>query len=139
MRYVDVVLAALVLGALGASSAQAQPSVVAPPSGILVRVSPGHCYTPDAPVPIMVRNLAPGSSVQASSEGTVSVLARASTAGTATLRLTAPTGLPHRRNIEAELITVDGTDATGLRATEVAAYVLAKPRVCRMLLSARRT
>jgi hypothetical protein len=84
-----------------------------------------------------VTNLAPGSSVQASSEGTVSVLGRASTAGTATLRLLAPS-LRHRRNIEADLITVNGTDATGSRATEVAAFVLAKPRVCR-LLSAMRT
>jgi hypothetical protein len=138
MRYVNVVLAVLALGVLGASSAQAQPSIVAPPSGILVRVDAGHCYTPDAQVRIFVTNLAPGSTVQASSDGTVSVLARASTAGAATLRLTAPTSLPHRRNIEAHLITLDGTDATGLRATEVAAFVLAKPRVCRRL-SAMRT
>jgi|GEM_PF-3616521 len=136
-RRVGVVLAALALG-VPAGSAQAQAPIVAPPSGILVRIDPGRCYTPDAKVPIVISNLAPGSTVQASSEDTVSVIARASATGIVTLRLSAPTSLPHRRNLEAHLITIDGTDATGARATEIAAFVLAKPRVCRRL-SAMRT
>ena len=136
MRPVGVVLAALALGVTATSSA-AQSPVVAPPSGILVSVDPGHCYTPDAQIPLRVASLMPRSAVQASSEDTVSVLARASADGTATLRLSAPASLPRHRIIEAHLVTVDGTDSAGARATEVATFVLAKPRVCR-LLSAKR-
>jgi hypothetical protein len=136
MRYADVVLAALALG-VPASSAQAQTPVVPPPGGILVRVDPSRCYIPDAKVPIVVSNLSPGSTVQASSEDTVSVLTRASAAGIATLRLSAPASLPHRRSLEAHLITIDGTDARGARATEVAAFVLGKPRACGALAAKR--
>jgi hypothetical protein len=82
---------------------------------------------------ITVTNLTPGSSAQVSSEETVSAIGKASSAGTATITLLAPAGLPRGRSIEAHLITVEGTDATGRPASETAAFLLAKRSVCQLL------
>jgi hypothetical protein len=102
-----------------------------------VSIDSSHCYTPNARIRISVTSLSPGTSVLASSKETVAVNAIASSAGTATLTLLAPSGLPHGRSIEAHLITVEGTDATGRPTGETTAFLLARRSVCK-LLSERR-
>jgi hypothetical protein len=139
-REAALLLALLAAIGVAASSARAVaplPEQTAPPGGILVSVNSSHCYVPNARVRVSVTSLSPGTSVLASSKETVAVNAIASTTGTATLTLLAPSGLPRGRSIEAHLITVGGTDATGEPTGETVAFLLAKRSVCK-LLSQRR-
>lgn len=139
MRRLGAVLAVVVASssAVGGPVADGQPAPPSahetPPGGILVSANPSRCYAPDTTIRVAAQNLMPGSSVQASSVGAVSVVARASSAGTAVIALVAPSGLPRGRSIEAHLITVDGTDALGNRATSDAAVVLGSARTCRRI------
>ncbi len=136
-REAAFLLALLTVIGVAAGSALAgatpSPALEAPAGGILVSVNPSHCYAPNARVRMSVRNLSPGTSVLVGSKETVAVNATASSAGTATLTLLAPSGLPRGRSIEAHLITVEGTDATGRPTGETAAFVLAKRSVCKLL------
>jgi hypothetical protein len=106
---------------------------VAPPGGILVSTNASHCYAPDSHIRVTVRNLAPGTSAQASSEETVAVAGRASTAGVAVITISAPTALPHGHRVKADLVEVVGTDATGAVVGNTAAFVLGTKRVCASL------
>lgn len=138
MKRMVVFLAALVAGiSVVVADAMIAPAPTPPPGGILVSVNPSHCYTPNAAIRIVVTNVRPGSWVQASSEETVSAGAKASAAGTAAPILSAPSGLAHGRSIEAHLLEVNATDATGQTASGKAAFVLATRHVCRQLKRAR--
>ncbi len=129
----SVVAVVAVVASFALAAAPSSPGRTEPPAGILVSVDPSHCYTPNARVPITVTSLTPGSSAQASSEEAVSVTGKASSSGRATLTLLAPAGLPRGRSIEAHLITVEATDATGRPASQTTAFLLAKRSVCELL------
>jgi hypothetical protein len=131
MRRTGVFLLVLVaVGVATAGDSFAVPGPVEPPEGILVRVSASHCYTPKSRIKVTVSSLTAGSSARANSEETVSAAAKASAAGIATISLVAPSRLPAGRRIEAHLIEVVGTDATGRTAGTEAAFVFGTQRVC---------
>lgn len=138
MRQMVAVLVALAAGAMWLGSiAKSQPPPVAPPGGIQIYINQSHCYTPRALVPIRVENLTPGSLVQASSsEGVIEETlgaAKAASNGVAKLIASAPSALPSGRRIEAHLIKIEGTDATGRLSSGVTAFVLATRNVCKGL------
>ena len=137
MRRMGVLLLILVAGGVVAANTSgdrlAAPGRVEPPEGILVRVNTSHCYAPNAHIKIMVSSLTAGSSAQANSGETVSVAGKASAAGTTTIVLIAPSALPAGRRVEAHLVEVVGTDATGRIAGAPAAFVFGTHRVCRTL------
>jgi hypothetical protein len=132
-----VMLVILVAGGAVAASTGGDPLAatgrVEPPEGILVRVNTSHCYAPNAHIKVTVSSLTAGSSAQANSDETVSAAAKASVAGTATILLIAPSALPPGRRIQAHLVEVVGTDATGRIAGGDAAFVFGQQRVCRTL------
>jgi hypothetical protein len=127
------VLVLVAVGAATAGDSLAVPGPVEPPEGILVRVSASHCYAPKSRIKVTVSSLTAGSSARANSEETMSAAAKASAAGIATISLVAPPRLPAGRRIEAHLIEVVGTDATGRTAGTEAAFVFGTQRVCRTL------
>jgi hypothetical protein len=111
-----------------ASSSRAEP-----PGGILVGTNRSRCYGPNSHISVTVRNLTAGTSTLASSDETVSVGASASATGTAIITITAPSALPHGRRIEAHLVEVVGTDATGSVVGANTAFVFGTKRVCKTL------
>jgi hypothetical protein len=135
MRRLGVLLLAVATAGAAAATTSGAPPVgpsgrAQPPEGILVSVDSSRCYTGNARVKVTVTNLMAGSSVQASSEETVSASAKASPAGVAVIRLTAPSALPQHQHVEAHLLRVVGTDATGGEVGSDAAFVFGTKRVC---------
>jgi hypothetical protein len=136
MRRVGALLAVLMVGAIADETFGATPPEagrVPTPGGILVSTSPSQCFTPNGHVKITVHSLAPGASAQASSEDTVSVAAKASSTGTAVITLIAPSALSHGRRVEADLVEVVGTDASGSVVGASTAFILGTKRVCAAL------
>ena len=131
--FLVALLTATTVAAGPALATVSSPGQASPPGGILISLNPSHCYTPRARIRITVTSLTPRTSVQASIRGMVAVTANASSAGTATLTLTAPARLPAGRNIEAHLITVEGNDLTGETTSETAAFLLARRSICKKL------
>jgi hypothetical protein len=137
MKRMGALLVGTMIGAIIAA-APAAGETAAPretsPGGILVSGgAPSRCYPPNSRIQIVVRNLAPHSSVQASSGQTVSVHRWASAAGTASLTLLAPSAVPRGRRIEAHLVEVDGTDALARPASATTAFIFARKQACAAL------
>jgi hypothetical protein len=139
MRQMVAVLVALAAGAtwLATGSIASAPAPrTAAPAGILVYVNQSRCYPPGATVPVQVENLTPGSLVQAiSSEGVIEEVlgsAKAAPAGVTKLPVKAP-DLPSGKRIEAHLLKIEGTDATGRLTSSVTAFVLATRSLCKTL------
>jgi hypothetical protein len=135
MKRMGALLARMTIGTVVAIAPAAGETAAAPretsPGGILVSVvAPSRCYPPDSRIQIVVRNLAPHSSVQASSDETVSVHKHASATGATTLTLLAPSALQRGRRVEAHLVEVDGTDALERPVSATTAFVFARNQAC---------